>query len=459
MACETCSVLAELSRRTSDVFTQVADVVGFVDAVADRAQAQAIACDHLLRNAEMVAGDAGDIAASASATRSAAGQAESSMGAFRDKATEAFASTNDLVRNVDEISGRVVALKGVLERISTFSRDITGIAKQTNLLALNATIEAARAGEAGRGFAVVATEVKQLSMRTSEATKQIDVLLGQLDREIRALMETSAAGAERAGAIRETSAGVTGMMDCVGSALSDLSREADSIDGAVNAIAKTCQGIEAEVTTVTDGATSSSKDLSEANRRLAEVLNAGEGLLMLAVRSGVETPDSAFVALAQAAAADVSVALSEALRRGDLSEADLFDATYQPVAGSNPPQVMARFTPIADRLFPAIQEPLLERNASIVFAAAVDRNGYLPTHNRKFSQPQGKDPVWNASNCRNRRIFDDRTCLAAGRNTQPFLVQMYRRDMGGGQFILMKDASAPIMINGRHWGGFRIGYR
>jgi methyl-accepting chemotaxis protein len=89
----------------------------------------------------------------------------------------------------------------------------------------------------------------------------------------------------------------------------------------------------------------------------------------------------------------------------------------------------------------------------------VDRNGYLPTHNRKFSKPQGADPVWNAANCRNRRIFNDRTGLAAGRNTRRFLLQTYRRDMGGGNFVLMKDLSAPIFVRGRHWGGLRLGYR
>ena len=95
----------------------------------------------------------------------------------------------------------------------------------------------------------------------------------------------------------------------------------------------------------------------------------------------------------------------------------------------------------------------------MVFAAAVDLKGYLPTHNRKFSQPQGSDPLWNAANCRNRRIFDDRVGLKAGRNEKPFLLQAYRRDMGGGTFALMKDVSAPIRVRGRHWGGFRIGYR
>jgi len=46
-----------------------------------------------------------------------------------------------------------------------------------------------------------------------------------------------------------------------------------------------------------------------------------------------------------------------------------------------------------------------------------------------------------------------------GANTKPFLLQTYRRDMGGGKFVLMKDLSAPIFVNGRHWGAFRIGFR
>jgi methyl-accepting chemotaxis protein len=49
--------------------------------------------------------------------------------------------------------------------------------------------------------------------------------------------------------------------------------------------------------------------------------------------------------------------------------------------------------------------------------------------------------------------------LAAGRSTQPFLVQTYRRDMGNGQFALMKDVSAPISVRGRHWGGVRLAYK
>jgi methyl-accepting chemotaxis protein len=77
-------------------------------------------------------------------------------------------------------------------------------------------------------------------------------------------------------------------------------------------------------------------------------------------------------------------------------------------------------------------------------------------HNKTWSQPQGEDPVWNARHSRNRRIFDDRTGLAAARNLQDWLVQSYPRDLGGGVVEMMKDISMPIELRGRHWGALRI---
>ena len=121
---------------------------------------------------------------------------------------------------------------------------------------------------------------------------------------------------------------------------------------------------------------------------------------------------------------------------------------------------MTRFIALTDRLLPAVQEPCWQidpthrRSARRSTATASCRRTTAA-----FSQPQGRDPAWNTANCRNRRIFNDRTGLAAGQQAKPFLVQTYRRDMGGGTFALMKDISAPIRVKGRHWGGFRIGVK
>jgi methyl-accepting chemotaxis protein len=209
---------------------------------------------------------------------------------------------------------------------------------------------------------------------------------------------------------------------------------------------------------VSDGVDQSSQNLQAARDRVNKLLGVGEELIQLTAASGIETVDTPLIRIVQDAAAKAVAAFDQALAKGTLTLADLFDETYKPITGSNPQQFITRFVAFTDRALPDIQEPILGLDNKIVFCAALDRNGFLPTHNRKFSQPQGSDPAWNTANCRNRRIFNDRVGLAAGRNTKPFLVQTYRRDMGGGKYALMKDVSAPITVQGRHWGGFRLGY-
>ncbi|HKX42661.1 MAG TPA: chemotaxis protein, partial [Burkholderiaceae bacterium] len=131
----------------------------------------------------------------------------------------------------------------------------------------------------------------------------------------------------------------------------------------------------------------------------------------------------------------------------------------QAIPNTNPAQHATRFVALADRLFPQVQERVLGLSDKVVFCIAADRNGYIATHNRKYNQPQRGDLAWDSANSRYRRIFNDRTGLASARNQRPFLLQTYRRDMGGGHFVVMKEAAAPIVVNGRHWGGVRLAFK
>ena len=147
------------------------------------------------------------------------------------------------------------------------------------------------------------------------------------------------------------------------------------------------------------------------------------------------------------------------LKSGELTQQDLFDTSYQKIEGTDPVQFVVKSLDCLERILPAIQESILESTPRMVFCAAVDRNGYLPVHNTKYSQQQREnDPVWNNANCRNRRIFDDRAGLSAAQNLQPHLVQTYQRELGAEK-VMMKEIDCPIFVDGRHWGGFRTAYK
>jgi methyl-accepting chemotaxis protein len=172
----------------------------------------------------------------------------------------------------------------------------------------------------------------------------------------------------------------------------------------------------------------------------------------------IRSDNTEFIERAINAADRIAGLFEAAVTQGQISQEDLFDNNYIPIADTNPPQHRTRFLELTEKLLPDIQEPLLASDKRLIFCAAVDRNGYLPVHNKIYSKPQRPGEVlWNTANCRNRRIFDDRAGLSAGRVVRPYLIQNYPRDMGD-RIVMMWEIGAPIRVFGKQWGGFRTAY-
>ena len=89
-----------------------------------------------------------------------------------------FANMNNAIDRVHaggkETTEEALKLAENITEIRKFIKDIQDISSRTNLLSFNASIEAARAGEAGKGFRIIANEVKSLSQKTQEATRQAE---------------------------------------------------------------------------------------------------------------------------------------------------------------------------------------------------------------------------------------------------------------------------------------------
>lgn len=398
------------------------------------------------------------IVASAEAGRKVAEETAADLVASVDVVRGSISDVDKLVGTVAEGHELVLSLRNALATVSKVSSSIEAIARQTNLLALNATIEAARAGEAGRGFAVVASEVKALALQTEGATKEIASTIVELTTKSGRLLAEGEKSAALARSASSATSAMSEKLDGMEQTVRRIVAETSDILHAATRVDEKSQSLEADIQLLSTCSDLSAANLKHTETCLTHLQPAGERLLELAAISGVATADAPFREEAIRRAAVASRLLTDAVDSGALNLRDVFEHDYQPIPGANPEQFSTRYIEVFDRLLQPLYDDVLKFASQVVFCMAVDANGFCPTHNTKFSRPQGPDAVWNVANCRNRRFFKDRTGLAAGRNTKPFLAQTYERDMGGGHFAPMIDVSAPIFIKGQHWGGLRIAY-
>src|SRR6266540_3285351 len=145
--------------------------------------------------------------------------------------------------------------------------------------------------------------------------------------------------------------------------------------------------------------------------------------------------------------------LNEALDSGRFKMDELFDEQYLPIGHTDPPKYHTRYDTFLDGAIQGIEDEYL-KDEQVVFAVLVDRNGYLPTHNTSYTQPLTGDSVKDKVGNRTKRLFKDEVGSKAAKNDQPLQKQEYNRDTGE----IMWDISAPVVVKGRHWGGFRIGF-
>jgi methyl-accepting chemotaxis protein len=420
------AAIEAIGQHASDIGREAAEVRGVIDDTIKLTQRQAEAVARVAR-------ESGEITT-----------AQSAIAQVTQQSRVAVTHTREAVEKVGREVGGVV---DTLRQVADAAGAITQIALQTRLVAFNASVEAKRAGEAGRGFGVVADAVKDLAGKVETSSKQIMATVKLLDERIDGLAHEIQPSDDpaRQGAVHRALAEVE-------SGVQRVAQAAQQSIGVTEALNASMRAIQGEMQSLAGS-------LNGAMVRSETFLKASEGMIETVAGCGVETADTPYIQAAQEAAAQIGKLLEDSLRTGVISEADLFDEQYRPIPHTSPAQHTTRFNDLTDRLFPQIQERVLGLSDKVVFCIAADRNGYISTHNRKYCLPQRGEPVWDAANSRYRRIFNDRTGLASARNQRPFLLQTYRRDMGGGQFVVMKEAAAPIRVGARHWGGLRLAYK
>lgn len=367
----------------------------------------------------------------------------------------------ETAESIDMIKAGVEETLGVmgrLEKSSTQIGEIVGliedVADQTNLLALNAAIEAARAGDAGRGFAVVADEVKNLSGKTSASTQQIATIIRAIQGDIRAAMSSIEAEKER-----------------VDNGISNSNRASDQIS-AILALATESAAMINSIATATEEQSATTFDIASKIHLVSETSQTIQTQMERSVATFGEltqTAEKIYTTVGKFKVGnyhdvikgytielrDRSIeALERAVSSGRIGKESLFSTDYKLIPGTSPQKFSTQFDRLFDEIISPIQESVVGRDNRIYYAICVDRSGYCPSHNLRYTKPLTGDPNKDKDGNRTKRIFNDRTGLRAATSEEPFLLQTYLRDTGE----VMNDMSTPITLAGRHWGGVRIGY-
>ncbi|WP_100644653.1 methyl-accepting chemotaxis protein [Alteromonas facilis] len=369
----------------------------------------------------------------------------SEMNKYQAQLQEKIAQTSETLGSLSKNASAIT------EIVST----INNLSEQTNMLALNAAIEAARAGEMGKGFAVVADEVRNLAKRTKDATENISGVLSEISvhsqQSVKLITDVADAGSEMDARMADTRDTLQVSATNLNHAMESMS----TLNGMFHSAKQANSEISNIIAALANDVMSRQDDLSEVSKRALHVSNMTEAIFRDLGHYEIKSRHMLVKSVAITACKKIQDLFENALKQGEIKVVDLFDEKYQAIPNTDPKKYKTRFDDFTDKSLPDIQEQILLDHDFIIYAGAVDRNGYFPTHNKKFSQPLTGNFDVDIINNRTKRIFDDRTGARCGSNQEPFLLQTYKRDTGE----VMHDLSAPIFVDGRHWGGFRIGYK
>ncbi len=137
-----------------------------------------------------------------------------------------------------------------------------------------------------------------------------------------------------------------------------------------------------------------------------------------------------------------------------INESDIFDTNYIEIEGTNPKKYHTKYDRLFDKYIQKIEDEFL-LDPDVQYAVLIDKNGYVPTHNSKYSKAEIKNYAIDLKNSRSKRNFSNYISIKKildyrGNDT---IKVLYHQDTGE----IIWNIGAPVILKDKYWGSFVIG--
>lgn len=266
----------EISRSTSEIATAVSQI-------SSGAQIQMNEIDHSSNLLEQMSKSFGSSSKNITEIRSLAMNNKELSDRGADEMAKIISLNEEVLNAFQQSNEAIMQLNKRNDQINRIVSVITDISTQTSLLALNANIEAAHAGDQGRGFAVVADQIRRLASDSKHSSKEIELLIADIQKDITSTMEsfhvmneqitTSVeAGMEASKVIDDISASVKKTYEYSGEIFNAIEGQANSIKSLVTRSTSVVSVAE-ESAASTEEVAASSEEVSSAMRHYVKKFN------------------------------------------------------------------------------------------------------------------------------------------------------------------------------------------
>ena len=452
------SALDKIPEACGKVTVGCSDVAGIVQAVIDSSGVLRAEHIELQGTVKELEADQRKVAEASDEARILSARAIERLGQGTSQIQSSLQQITNLLDLVETLATHVTGFAAAMDQVKRCSQDIEQIAETTNILALNATIEAMRAGEAGRTFAVVANEVKTLAGETRKATDEISTVIETLGTEASTVIERIEAGAKASNEAKTSVASIDATIAGVSQLVEEVDQQNDQITRATGMMTEHVDRVSMVLESYDRAANENEERLATAHDRIEDLEMTASEMFDRIVKAGLSPQDSQLVERAVSHAKNLSRIAEEAIANGEITMEQLFDTNYVPVAGTNPQLFRTRASDWADANWRPVIDQVVNEGGAVKMCSPADMNGFLPTHVSDRSRKPTGDVTHDTTYCRNGRILLDAIDKKAKKNTDDYMMAVYRQEGDGKNYVVVRNVYVPLYVNGRRWGDSELAY-